>query len=263
MGPDGLRAYFRPGFTLIELCVVLLIGGITVSVLMGVMQRELRRAQGYASRLAEAEALRISSTVLNTELRWLDPRLELLGVGDDSVALRTVRGTGVVCDTAGDGLRVIYQGRRMPQPDKDSVIVVLQGEDTVPLSLLTSSLSRSTGVPACSVPESGRLYHWRLPRDVPPGALLLLFETGSYHLSGRALRYRSGGAGRQPLTPEIFQDARIGFTAVDAAGQPTNGIDGTAALIVRLATSRGGGGSANGMLPPMQVRIVIPNQGKR
>jgi hypothetical protein len=33
-------------------------------------------------------------------------------------------------------------------------------------------------------------------------SLVRLFESGEYHLADGALRYRRGGGGRQPLTPE-------------------------------------------------------------
>ncbi len=41
--------------------------------------------------------------------------------------------------------------------------------------------------------------------------LARLFERGSYHVSGAALRYRRGRGGRQPLTPEVFDTPPSGF----------------------------------------------------
>jgi hypothetical protein len=65
---------------------------------------------------------------------------------------------------------------------------------------------------------------------VPPQTVLVrLFERGSYHLSGSALRYRRGGSGRQPLTPEIWSmpatrwvesAERIGFAYVPSRIAP-------------------------------------------
>jgi hypothetical protein len=63
--------------------------------------------------------------------------------------------------------------------------------------------------------------------------LARLFERGSYHLTGSALRYRRGGSGRQPLTPEIWSSStswdvaleRLGVEIVpaDGAGEPWSG----------------------------------------
>jgi hypothetical protein len=44
---------------------------------------------------------------------------------------------------------------------------------------------------------------------------MLIFESGSYHLSSRALRYRIGAAGRQPLTAEALHLPGSRFTALD------------------------------------------------
>jgi hypothetical protein len=34
----------------------------------------------------------------------------------------------------------------------------------------------------------------------------MIFESGTYYLSQRALRYRIGGEGRQPITEEFLRD---------------------------------------------------------
>ncbi|HIF20809.1 MAG TPA: hypothetical protein EYQ27_02630 [Gemmatimonadetes bacterium] len=57
-----------------------------------------------------------------------------------------------------------------------------------------------------------RLKSWRLSvTPDEPVVLARLFERGSYHISGKALRYRRGGAGRQPLTPEVLDTPPSGF----------------------------------------------------
>jgi hypothetical protein len=48
-------------------------------------------------------------------------------------------------------------------------------------------------------------------------SLVLLFESGTYHIANRALRYRLGTEGRQPLTDELIDDRRSGFST-DAGG---------------------------------------------
>lgn len=52
----------------------------------------------------------------------------------------------------------------------------------------------------------------------PPARTVLtrVFERGSYHLVGGALRYRRGEGGRQPLTPERIMEGRL--TGHDSPG---------------------------------------------
>ena len=50
---------------------------------------------------------------------------------------------------------------------------------------------------------------WRLGAAPADPVLLRLFETGSYHLSGGALRYRRGSGGRQPLTAAVLEGGGI------------------------------------------------------
>ena len=116
--------------------------------------------------------------------------------------LRAFRGTGIVCppDGISNELVVSFRGDRQPDPEKDSVLLIgVDGSRTV------AGLSGvGTAQEACGVgPRPPAL--WRLDRPVPVDIVLArLFERGSYHLSGSALRYRRGGSGRQPLTPEVW-----------------------------------------------------------
>jgi hypothetical protein len=47
-------------------------------------------------------------------------------------------------------------------------------------------------------------------------AVVLIFESGTYYLRDRALRYRIGSEGRQPITDERFASGR-GAVMHDAA----------------------------------------------
>ena len=49
------------------------------------------------------------------------------------------------------------------------------------------------------------------------GGAALVFESGTYYLSQRALRYRAGAEGRQPLTEEVMRDAGSTMLLVGAA----------------------------------------------
>ena len=49
---------------------------------------------------------------------------------------------------------------------------------------------------------------WTIDPPVPGALVARIFERGSYHVSGGALRYRRGMGGRQPLTLDVFDDDR-------------------------------------------------------
>jgi hypothetical protein len=54
---------------------------------------------------------------------------------------------------------------------------------------------------------------WSVDPPVPGALVVRVFERGSYHVSGGALRYRRGMGGRQPLTLDVFDDDRSNVEA--------------------------------------------------
>lgn len=178
----------------------------------------LRRLDGFQERAGRRQdallASRIAGTVLRGELARTDGTWR---VADDSMALRAFRGTGVVCAVGpgSDELTVAYRGDRYGDPGKDSVEVVT-GEGAVSVLDLRSAAPSTIVCPRALAGEEIRT--WRLDDSVPADAVLArLFEPGSYHLTGSALRYRIGSGGRQPLTPEVWRDATSRLVTVDSA----------------------------------------------
>jgi hypothetical protein len=197
------------GFTVMETLVALLAGWLLTALALGTLARQ-RTVQAELARRAEAlAALRISRHVLRGEVDAGDGT-ELFG--GDSVALRAYRGVGIVCAPAPDArdLIVRVRGIRAPDPAKDSVAVVGADGWTQVLAL---ELRGSAPVPCPSSTGEG-VERWRLSGDVHAEPLVArFFERGSYHLSGAALRYRRGAAGRQPLTPEVLRTPPSRFRA--------------------------------------------------
>ena len=188
----------RPGATLAELVLVSWLFALTLLGLARFAGAQARLAAEAGDRLRAADFTRTLELVLGRELRGLaHPDV---AVGRDTIALRAVRGPGVICDTVGGDLIVRYTGIRSPNPTKDSALVIThtRSEGSVHAVLGTAS-----GYDA--VCPGGR----RLSLDPPPPAagLVLVFETGSYHLTDGALRYRRGRAGRQPVTEGLLKDA--------------------------------------------------------
>lgn len=203
------------GASVVEAVVALLLGLFLLHlgyVTMGVV-RDARRAMDL--RLDLLTATRIAQTVLRRETDRGLPGRDWMAT-DDSVRLRAFRGTGVVCgiDGAAGQALVAYRGDRLPAPSKDSV-ELLSGTGAVGYGRLESARP-SPGSCAFSDPDEVELQltvRGGLTDDV---VLVRLFESGSYHLHGSALRYRTGGGGRQPLTPEVWLDRSTRFLLSDS-----------------------------------------------
>jgi hypothetical protein len=168
-------------------------------------QSRLARSAGDSA--DAAEALRTATQVLSAETRWLVPALDVRALTRDSLSLRALRGSGVVCalDPA-SGAVVRYRGLRDPDPAKDSVLIE-RGVNTELTALLLSVAP--TGALCDSVPA----IRLAVNQPLAVGDVLLVFESGNYYLSGGALRYRLGGEGRQPVTGALFDDARSSFSS--------------------------------------------------
>ena len=98
-----------------------------------------------------------------------------------------------------------YRGLRHPDAAKDSVLIVRDTAFEAPAAVTSAVPAESCG----AVGEDSWLVG--IDRPVRPGDLLIFFESGTYYLSGRALRYRLGAEGRQPVTPELMEDRRTRF----------------------------------------------------
>lgn len=210
------------GATVLETVAALTLGLFVVHLGLATLA-QARAAQSRMSHRADAlVSLRVVRHVLRREVRYADPARDWT-VTDDSLSVRAFRGTALVCPLrrAPNELVVAYRGDRAPDPDKDS-LVVLSSDGS-------SEVFRLVGVGApwgvCGEPDPGETpLAWVLDREAPAAAVLArLFERGSYHVTGSALRYRRGTSGRQPLTPEIWIDAESGWRV----GAESVGIDAT------------------------------------
>ena len=169
----------------------------------------LARQRAVASRLKSEmdllSARRLAAIVLGKELRagvrgrdWIDP-------APDSLSLRAFRGWGLVCRSGNEpgDIVVAYRGERAANPAKDSVLV-FTAEGWWPANLT----GRASGSRACTMNLGGESEVWTVDPPVADALVARIFERGSYHLSGGALRYRRGFGGRQPLTLDVFDEDR-------------------------------------------------------
>src|SRR5262245_41016354 len=194
-----------PGFSLVELLTALALGGLVIGTAAALLQGQVRMARRTSERIQNRETMRIATQVLQTETRWLNALRDVHAFSPESLALRAMRGAGTICQVLLDGSAVVgLNGIRSPEPAKDSVLVLRDSIQENVLSLLAAE-PFSAG---CGYRDH---YRVRTGAVLQPGDVVLIFEPGSYHLSERALRYRVGQAGRQPLTGESFDAVRTSF----------------------------------------------------
>jgi len=206
---------YRSGTSLVEALVALLLGVF----LMHLGLTTLRRLDDFEDRARRRHdamlAARIAHTVLRSELDRGRAGFDWFAT-EDSLVLRAFRGTGVVCDLGTDPneVSVAYLGDRRPDPSKDSVEITRRDGTDTRVALEADMRAASP----CGMELDGETTRvWRLSAPVPADAVVArIYESGSYHLSGAALRYRVGRGGRQPLTPDVWQDVSTGLYLVDS-----------------------------------------------
>ncbi len=206
------------GVTLLELLVVLVLGGILMGSALSLLSTV---ASGVAKGMERWDRLEATRTVWVTLERELRPGLEGRDwrVGPDgTLSLRAFRGFARICGPPGEPGRypVAWRGERLPVPDRDSLLVL--GRDGGWRSAALSVWSE--GEVGCA-PTGGEREGWMawVGAGSETPVLVRLFERGSYSVHAGAFRYQRGAAGRQPLTPEVFgQGSRIhrGPEAVEA-----------------------------------------------
>jgi len=197
------------GTSLVEVLAVMTLTGLLLTLVVGVCRAQLRLARATAERAVRSDAVRTAGVVLAGEARRMT-RADVRALSDDSIAVRAFRGTGIPCGASAGGIVVRYAGDRLPDPAKDSVLVI--GTTLTSALLLLDSRPATASCPALA---GENVLQWRLNGSAPAASVILVFESGSYHLSDRALRYRIGTAGRQPLTGEVLYDAGSRFTSID------------------------------------------------
>ena len=199
----------RPGTSLAELLLALTITLLIGSVLLGLLLAQLALARMTAQQAYTAEAVRTASHVLAAEVRRARPQ-DVRALARDSLAIRSFRGTGIVCSASGADVHVRYRGERLPDARKDSVLL-LPSERAVQL------VDARAATAGCAVQPGERALTLRLPVMSADDVAVLIFEPGAYYLTASALRYRLGGEGRQPLTTEAFVHPQTRFESAAGA----------------------------------------------
>lgn len=181
-----------------ELLLVSWIFAVVLAALAELVAGQGRLAGWQRALVRLQEARRTAEIILGRELRALAPA-DVRYAGGDEVHLRAVRGSGSLCGAGAGSVELRYAGVRLPEPDKDSLLITGEAGEQV---LRVTSVSGSGCGPAAL----------RIGVDRAPAfdrGFGFVFEPGSYHASDGAIRYRLGRAGRQPLTEAIFAEAAL------------------------------------------------------
>ena len=197
----------RSGAALVEALIAAVLTALVAAAGTALLQAQSRVATDVTLRSERNDAARSASLTLQAELRELAPRSDVRAIARDSIAVRIFRGVGIVCGTRGQYAFMRYRGLRLPDPVKDSVLQLVV-ENAVKVD------AAFTQNDACVRNSDETVVG--LITTAPPitGSMWLVFESGSYHLSTYALRYRRGTESRQPITNEVIDDRRSAFTAV-------------------------------------------------
>jgi hypothetical protein len=201
----------RSGSTLIELVSALMALGIIAAACAGLIRSQSILLNNASERSAIRETLRAGSAVLSAELQHLTVA-DLRAVAADSVLLRVFRGVGIVCSITPPRVTMRYRGVRQPDPSKDSMLLA-GTEQAGTIRLVSSRVDPCTSQPG----EQLTAVEPAIPITV--GAVVLFYESGSYHLAASALRYRRGASGLQPITDDFMDHAhsQFAFTPIDRA----------------------------------------------
>jgi len=194
------------GASVVEALLTILLLSVLVPGAWGVVARHHTGALSAAHRAEALETVRTAAWLLREELSGGSPEQDWW-VGEDTVALRAFRALGLVKEGSvmGQDLVACVRGVRMPNPDKDSVLLL--GADGHWRGHELERRVRSGG--ECTELDDGWEERWTVAPEPHQPVLGRIFERGSYHLADGALRYRRGAGGRQPLTPERIREGRF------------------------------------------------------
>jgi type II secretory pathway pseudopilin PulG len=235
----------RGGHSLIELLVALLLLALVATTAVGLLTAGGRLVRGTTNAAEAVNATGFAARLLRSEIETLVPT-DSHGFDSDSSRQRVFRGSGIVCGLSGGTASVRYRGMRNPDPTKDSTLVLAASGESA-----RALLAASASPPAPCVARNGEtVLGLEVPGGLRSGDVVLLFETGTWHLAGSALRYARGAGGRQPLTPSVFVDDSTGIT-VDTAG--------AVPLAVRLALAAMPAGATAASMIRERHRIAMLN----
>ncbi len=197
--PDRRR---EGGFVLLQTLVatgLLLIVLTSAWAALGVVAGASEKVTSGVATLDESRLIR---HLLRSEVGYAGPDRSY----GDELDLRAFRGIAVRCAAGLAVWPVHVAGVRLPNPEKDSVLVL---SDNGRWSV-HSFVRRATSSSACPRQPGFRVEEWHLAPFPTAAVLARYFERASYELSGDAVRIRTGGGSAQPLTTPHLAEGESG-----------------------------------------------------
>jgi hypothetical protein len=227
----------RRGVLLPELLTTLVLSAFVLSALLTALIGLTRWMESLVLRSELQELVRTVWVILDEEITPGVPGRDWQIEGESAIRLRAFRGYGRVCGSpdAVGAAAVAWKGLRLPDPTRDSVLVLSLDGGWRPAPLLGVGGTQGR----CDLVAGEREAVWEWDGEgIPTAVLIRFFERGRLSLEDGALRYRRGDGGRQPLTLERLD----GTSRFHSLGW---------ALGVELVTS------AVGELPPRRFEWIV------
>jgi type II secretory pathway pseudopilin PulG len=286
----ALRRRRPPAFALVEVVVVLALGGVLAAAVAGVLLGHQRLFAAEEEILQTQQNVRAAAQILATELRGLDGSDgDLAAMSDTAVTIKAARGFGLVCAAPDPAARAItignsrYFGFRAIDPARDSVLLFREGDS------LSASDDRwiraavvATGAARCpdDLPatrlvlrglagESGQL------DGVTLGAPVRVFEVVRYRLYDDGSHtwwlgqqaFSDGWGATSPVVGPFRPKDGVRFAFVDADGLPTSDRTAVRQVGVTIRGRSARGISAAGRHPgpyedSLSIRVYLRNSAR-
>lgn len=247
-----MRRADERGMTLVELLIVVVLGGLILLAMYEVM---ITNQQTYAAQNADAQAqqtLRAGMNVLFGEIREISPSEgDIIRMDADHLTIRALRGVAIVCQILDWGNNPQFRARKVGDflAEGDSVVVFFDNDPQLDTDdswkigevdqLDTSGLTCTGSDEAQDFRLNGE-FAGAPPDSIVPGAPVRSFEVFDYYedtYDGESYLVRQDEDGEvQPLVGPLEAGNGILFEYLDNAGNTTANGPQVAQISVTLRT---------------------------
>ncbi len=194
----------RRGFSLVELLVSMVLLALVTGSVTSAALSAIRTADRSRERARQESMLREAAAVVEREVGDISPAYDIGGFAAESITYRGGRGSGFTCGIDGGAVVVRdadYRAWRLPDPARDSLLVLLPGDSSTGLAdwVITPLLAPPTrghcrdGAPGLRLSVDAALVGSASFTELPVRAFewmrLRLYESGgSWWIGARSLR---------------------------------------------------------------------------
>lgn len=248
----------RAGFTLVELLIVVVLGGFVLAAVFQVLVSNQRVYTAQSASVMGQQTVRGAVELLTAEIRELstiaDPALgsDLLVMESDRIQMRVMRKVAVTCGINSlDPLEVRASIMGAAFASGDSVLIHADGAESPDDYFWARGViseTPATGTPAaCGSEVSRRLRIDDISpaigtTDVDAGSLIRSYETVEYTtvtLDGETYLGRSLGGAMEPVIGPLAPTGGLRFDYLDIDGAPTTTPDDVRTIRVTVQTLSG------------------------